>query len=319
MITVISGKSVKLKALMILVFLVALSSPMAAESPYKDAEINRMESSILKEFNKFEFLESVVSASDGSVYVTNIFDGVVYRIKDDRASKLIDVEGTLVGLTLLQSDKLLVTGSDSRNRGIVRQVNMQTGSIEKETLFPEAMLLNGVLVLDENTALIADSLKGVIWKLNLNDGSSSIWLDHELLDSPAPQDGVPGVNGIKKLDEAVYLSNTGKMLMVKIPLKRNGSAGSPEIVKDNVFIDDLALDSKGNIYRATHAFDSVIKITVNGDVSIIAQADQGVSGSTSVNWLYGSEDTLLISAHGGITKEDKSEVVSAKIIQIKLK
>lgn len=107
--------------------------------------------------------------------------------------------------------------------------------------------------------------------------------------------------------------------MAKIPVLENGEAGNPEIFVQGVLVDDFAIDQTGNIYGATHIFNSVIKITPVGELSIIAQSDQGVAGSTSVTWKHGSSDTLLVSTNGGTNSPYKSDVVPAKIVQLRLK
>ena len=86
-----------------------------------------------------------------------------------------------------------------------------------------------------------------------------------------------------------------------------------------MLLDDFTLDKAGNIYGATHIFDSVVKITPAGETTIIAQSDQGVAGSTSVNWQHGSDVILLVSTNGGMNSPHKSDVVPAKIVQLRIK
>lgn len=291
----------------------------AKENPYRDTGVKRLESSVVKEFQRFEFLESIATNSNGSIYTTNLFEGIIYQVKNNKVYKLADIDGMLAGLTILDDENLLVTGSNSQKEPVVLLVNTTTGEIKTAAKLPQALLLNGITKLNENTFLIADSFKGVIWKLNIKSGETSIWLAHDLLEKNSPEEKYPGVNGIKVFKNNVYISNTVKRLMVKIPLNEDDSAGSPQIIRENVLIDDFTLDHEGNIYGATNIYDSVIKITPQGEVSIVAQYDQGVAGSTCVTWEHGSSDTLLVSAHGGMLKPDKCDVTPAKIIKLKLK
>lgn len=109
------------------------------------------------------------------------------------------------------------------------------------------------------------------------------------------------------------------MILAKIPFMEDDSAGVPEVIYENVFIDDFTIDETGNIFGATHIYDSVIKITPQGKLTIIAQADQGVSGSTCVTMQNGSQNTLLVSTNGGMLKPDPCNVVPAKIVKLELK
>lgn len=270
-------------------------------------------------FSDSEFIESVTSGLDGTVYATNLFEGVIYKIQDDETSTLIDFDGSLAGITILDDQNLVATGSDSNMNPVLLLINTETGSIVNEFIVADALLLNDVVKLNESSVLIADSFKGVIWKADLISGESSIWSDDPLLASPAPSDNVPGVNGIKIFENNVYISDSGKMLLAKVSIENDGTAGISKIHKENVFVDDFTFDSLGNIYGATHTFDSVIRISTEGVVSIIAQADQGVIGSTCLTWKSGAEDTLLVSSNGGMLNEDQSSVVSAKIVDLQIK
>lgn len=305
------------KIVIIVTFMLLSLQTFTAENPFKDVRVERVKSSVVKEFNRFTFLESILSGADGSIYTTSIMEGIIYRTKDGKISKLTKFNGRLVGITFLDDENILATGETNQKEPIILKVNVITGESKIVAKISEAVLLNGILKLNKNTLLIADSFKGVIWKVDIKSGLASIWLDHEL--AASPNEGVPGVNGIKMFNNHIYFSNTGKMLIVKIPLNKNGSARTPKIVSENVFVDDFTMDRTGNIFGATHIYNSVIKINPKGDVSIIAQYDQGVTGSTCVTWEYGSSDTLLISAHGGMTNSDKSTVTPAKIVKLKLK
>lgn len=316
--TGIRSRAKKLKAGICIIFLLIFTQSFASENPYKDVEVDRAASHVVKEFNRFDFFESIVCAPDGTIYTTHLLNGIIYQIKKGNLSKLVDIDGKLVGLTLLDNENLIVTGSNSQNEAVVLRINVTTGKSAIIVTIPEAILLNGISKIDAHLFLIADSFKGVIWKLDVRDGAVSIWLDHDILASPCVEAQSPGVNGIKICNNAAYISNTGKMILAKIPCMEDGSAGVPEVIHENVFIDDFTMDETGNIFGATHIYDSVIKITPQGKVTIIAQADQGVSGSTCVTMQNGSQNTLLVSTNGGILKPEPCNVVPAKIVKLKL-
>lgn len=288
------------------------------ENPYKDFPVNLAESNVIKEFKRFEFLESVLSAEDGSIYTTSHFDGKLYKIKDDKVSTLMDIEGELLCLAFGNNGNILVTGWNDKHEQLVFEVN-ENGESKIIAHIADAEFLNGITRLNNSTYLIADSYKGAIWKLDLRDNSTSLWLEHDLFKRPTPDEKYPGINGIKVHNNTVYVSNTTKFLIVKIPILENNDAGKPELFAQGLLVDDFTIDHTGNIYAATHIFNSVVKITPKGKVSIIAQSDQGVAGSTSVAWKHGSNNILLVSTNGGMNSPNKSDVVTAKIVQLQLK
>jgi len=302
--------------LIVLVNLTIYSDAFAQENPYKDTPVNRAESKIIHEFDRFEFLESVLSTADGSIYTTSAMEGKLYRIKDGEMNVLMDIDGILVCIAAIDDNSMLITGTTRKKDQVVYQVD-DKGTSKIIAKFPEAQHLNGIAKLEGSIYLIADSNKGAIWKLDISDGSVSMWLKHDLLERPSPEEPYPGVNGIEVFKNTVYISNTTKFLMAKIPVLNDGIAGELEVIKEGVFLDDFTFDKEGNIYAATHMF-SVVKITPTGEVSIIAQSDQGITGCTYVTWKYGSDDTLLVATDGGWFSPIKSDVVPAKIVQIKI-
>jgi len=288
-------------------------------NPYNRSKVDRVPSRIVHSFDRFTFLESIASGPDDSLYATSLFEGILYRQKDGVATKLTTLDGMLAGLTFADDNHLLVTGTSKQEGPLVLRVNTTSGNSEIIARFPEAKLLNGITKLSDGVFLIADSFKGVIWKLDIKNGATSLWLDHDLLHSPAPEKQQPGVNGIKLHNHAIYISNTNKKLLVKIPLNANQSPATPEIVHENIFMDDFEIASDGTLYGATHIYDSIIKITPKGDVSVIAQSDQGVAGSTCLTWKQGSGSILFVSTNGGMNSTpDRCNVVPSKIVQLNL-
>lgn len=83
-------------------------------------------------------------------------------------------------------------------------------------------------------------------------------------------------------------------------------------------LDDFIFDKKGNLYGATHIFNSVIKLTPENVMSTIAQIDQGVAGSTALTWKDNEQTLLLISGNGAINSTNKSDVLPAKITQLSI-
>lgn len=283
--------------------------------PYKNTPVQRVDSRIVHEFNRGTFLESMAIGTDDAIYTTSLFEGTVYRQKDGEVKKLTAIDGILAGLTWTDDQHLLVTGNSKLDGPVVLRIEVTTGATDIIAQLPDAQLLNGIAKMSPHEFMIADSFKGVIWKLNAQTGETSVWLDHALLRTAAPEQQKPGVNGIKIHQQAIYISNTNQRTIVKIPLNTDGTSGRPEVVHENVFIDDFEIAADGTIYGATHIYDNVIQITPEGEVSIFPQADQGVAGSTCLAWKDAA--TLLVSTDGGmISTPDACNIVPVKIVEL---
>jgi sugar lactone lactonase YvrE len=118
--------------------------------------------------------------------------------------------------------------------------------------------------------------QGGIWRIP-KGRSAELWLRDELL-TGLPPGLFPfpvGANGVAFYHGALYVANTDKALIVRIPVLPNGSAGQPEVWKQvgevpesflfessffSVMLDGLALDVHGNVYIAVPSRNAVIRI-----------------------------------------------------------
>lgn len=126
--------------------------------------------------------------------------------------------------------------------------------------FPGAGLLNGLTVLNPigSILLVADSLYGTVYSLNVRTGENSIVInDPSLAPQPDLSGGLAiGINGLSARDGYVYFDNTNTVTFNRIPV--NSLTGEPtgdvEVLIDqefaNIFPDDFTLDAAGNAWLA---------------------------------------------------------------------
>jgi sugar lactone lactonase YvrE len=112
------------------------------------------------------------------------------------------------------------------------------------------MLLPNALIFDSSGNLyVTDSDDGAIWRFP-PDGPGKLWIRHPVL-APDPNFGI-GANGIAFVPPRnLFVANTDFALIARIPIKRNGDAGNPEVVASGfelLTIDGLAADVHGNLH-----------------------------------------------------------------------
>jgi sugar lactone lactonase YvrE len=146
---------------------------------------------------------------------------------------------------------------------------------------PELISGCGMARADE-VLLIADSVRGHVLRADPADGSSSVWLRHQLLTRSDPATPLPGVNGVAVHDGWVYLTNTDRALLLRCPLDCPDPAARLEVVAERLVADDLDVAPDGQIYLATNLHDSVLRLDTYGYREDIAGHAQGLAGSTSV-------------------------------------
>jgi sugar lactone lactonase YvrE len=229
------------------------------------------------------------------------------------------VEGNVVGIVIDQQGNLLVAGVAGKTPAVF-QIG-RDGSVETLMTLPEAVFLNGMTPLTGDRYLIADSFKGAIWEIDVVAKTSELWLQHEQLEpskeNPSP---FPAANGIKIYDNTLYVSNTQRQHLIRVPISPNHAAGIPETFLTNVNLDDLAFDIQGNLYAATHVYNSVVKISPQGQVTTIATVEQGMTGSTALAFGRTESDrtSLYVTTNGGMSFPLPHGVEPGKVVRLEI-
>jgi len=111
---------------------------------------------------------------------------------------------------------------------------------------------------------VSDSLQGRVYRLTPSGSSVTVWSDDALLTS-SNADLPVGANGLAfDEDESfLYVANTGDRRVLRIPVRRNGSAGPARVFADGASIDQqlglpgpvalfaadgIQFDVRGNLY-----------------------------------------------------------------------
>jgi hypothetical protein len=179
----------------------------------------------------------------------------------------------------------------------------QMASVSHIAALPEAQALNGMasFTKESHLVLIADSPKGVAWKLNTETGEYSIALNDTTM-LPAEGQALPlGVNGLKLVDDYIYYSSTTRMQFGRVKVNQDATpAGDYEIIASGFLPDNLDVASDGTAYIATDPQNSVVRISPYGQISLVAggQLSTQMPGPTSCR-LTSDEKTLYVGTSGG--------------------
>ena len=285
---------------------------------FADVPVALVPAQTVAEFPANTFLESIAINADNTLFITSHNEGNVIRMGVDGIPKIhASVAGKATGLAFTSTNTLLLSGWDEQNTCVIWQVSLQ-GTVEVLATLPDAVFLNGVTRLTDSLYLIADSYRGVIWQLNLPEKTVQIWLEHPHLARSGTDKEFPGVNGLKIFDGVLYASNTEKAQLVKIPLQANEQPGEPEVFLTQVNLDDFAFDRHGDLYGTTHVFNSVVKIAQDGSMTIIAEAAQGMVGTTALAFgrSPSHQTQLYVITNGGMSFPPASGIEPAKVVRL---
>jgi sugar lactone lactonase YvrE len=242
--------------------------------------------------------ESIVVDRSGTIYISLAITGEIRKIAPDGAqSALITLPigppltvcgpffGGVTGITQDPDNGTLyaaVAACDVAFRGIWRISPNGHGKIIAK--LPLASLPNGI-TLEDGDLYVADTSQGLVWRVPAEGGIAEVWLDHPLLKLPpgAPA-GSPGPNGIKVFKGEVYVSHSTAGTIIAIPIRRNGTAGTPRIhaqLPGGSGCDDFSFDVHGALYCATNPFRTLVKVHQDGSTEVLLTAADGLDGPTA--------------------------------------
>ncbi|MBE8987337.1 SMP-30/gluconolactonase/LRE family protein [Nostoc sp. LEGE 12450] len=294
---------------------------------YADKPIELAPAKIIASFPVNTFLENLAIAIDGTIFVSNHEVGKIVRITPDGNQQIhATVEGKVSGLAFTTNGNLVATGWNADSIPVVSLVS-NDGTVETLLTLPDAIFLNGITPLSDTQYLTADSYRGAIWLIDIAKPSGSIWLEHPMLARSNSESVFPAANGLKRFGDFLYVSNTEKMLLLRIPIDNANKPGEPEIFVEQTNIDDFAFDVEGNLYGATHIYNSVVRIAPDRSTTIIAQAESGVIGSTAI--AFGQSDgdvydglrlrtAIYVVTNGGMFLPPPTGVVPANVVRLEV-
>ena len=186
--------------------------------------------------------------------------------------------------------------------------------------------LNGACLLAPRVILLADSLAGLIWRVDLADdgltATASLWLQHHTM-APDPDNGLtsplgpqPGINGIgyAARTNVVYYTSTGQKLFMRVAVDpaTHTPVGQPEVVASDISADDFCLDENvGVAYLTTHTANTIVRVPINagteGATTCVVAGDpftEQLVGPSSAAWRRGPADygrIAYVTTDGGHT------------------
>ena len=269
--------------------------------------------------------EGVIVDSVGNLYVSMSETSVqVWKYSQSGVGTLLSDLGepnsSAGGLAVDNADNIYVC-SYGEETGVYRMTpdgeaaKLPTGQLT----FPDALIFdnNENLYVTEPVSGDANSGfgQGGIWRIP-KGGTAQLWLRDELLTGLAPT-VMPfplGANGIGFYNGDLYVANTDKGLVVRIPILEDGSPGTAEVWKTvedipestmyqspifPVMLDGLTIDSNGNVYVTVISRNAIVRINADDQtqetVAVYPSCPLDAPASMALN---GREDTLFITNLG---------------------
>jgi hypothetical protein len=278
------------------------------------------------------FLENIAVRGDGSILVTVLnrkqlwyipapgpdlpLDPILVHTFDDIAMGIVEAEPDIFYVNTMGQPTLVRL--DLRDWTPGTPVN----TTKVLTFDQPAAALNGSCLIAPRVILIADSLGGLIWRVDLSeDGLSAtarVWLKHDTMafDPDNPLNPQPGVNGVRyaaRTNFLYYTSTTLKRFMrVAVDPVTHEPVSEPELVASGTMADDFCIDENADVaYITTHRENTIDRVPLepaeNGPARVIVAGEpftEQLIGPSSAAWGRGPADygrVAYVSSDGGTT------------------
>lgn len=258
--------------------------------------------------DRMELPENVAVDSQGAKYVSVPPLGEIRRIAPTNESQsafaTFDIgPGAfltgVVGLEVDDDDTLYACfwgGEDTDTHGVWRVEPNGSTSLYAE--LPAGTYPNDILV-DGDSLLVTDMDRGVVWRIRQDE--ATVWAEGAVLEGTGDLAGyLIGANGIAAdSNGTVYVSNYDRGYLVEIPVREDGSAGTPSrFVADERLVgaDGLAVDVEDNIYVAVNGQNAIRRVSPAGDIETLAEGgDLDHPSDVTFGTANGEERTVFIT------------------------
>lgn len=283
---------------------------------------------------QWEFPEGIAFDRVGNLYAAvggSLFPrGAIVKITPDlEKSVLVDFGSSgALGLAVDKMGHVYVARNVAPNNGVYR-VDPRGAAVRlpgtEQIAFPNALAFDehGNLFVTETLSvdpLTGDFGQGGVWRIP-RCGAAQLWLRDELLTGIGPSlfPYPVGANGIAYLHGNLYVINTDHANVVRIPIRRNGSPGRPEVwaqvadVPESDFyqspflplmVDCIQFDVRGNAYLTVPSRAAIVRLRAcDGSQETLAIFPQNPLDSP-LNVVFGvgrGENRNLFISNGGFS------------------
>ena len=295
------------------------------------------------QFPNGTFVENLAVRPDGSILTSFITAPELYLLQpsstkpDPQLLYRFGNASSTLGITEVSRDTFIVAvttivgaaqgvpGSSSLWRVSFAHPK-STPKITLAAKIPDVVTPNGLVTLNKDKILLADSAKGVVFVVDVDTGVSNVAITDPLF----ANNGRPiSVNGLKILGHTLYFTNTAQNLLgrVDIDLKTGAALGPASTVVDALppgkGYGDLAVSDNGIAYVTNAAGNFVERVNLRNDrQTIIAgqiNSTEIAEPTAAALGRHGKEDTLFVTTGGGLLiPVNGNEIVGGQVVAIKL-
>ncbi len=127
-------------------------------------------------------------------------------------------------------------------------------------------------------------------------GNAELWVADELLASPPDGFFGFGANGAARRGDDLYVINTDRGLIARIPIQKDGTAGEPTVYAEDPLLfggDGLAFDVLGNLYVPRPFSFDLVRVTPCKTVESIVDFGDTLPFGTNIEFGVGRDSKTV--------------------------
>ena len=194
-------------------------------APHHDDPLEPVAHQIVATWPPGTFVENLAPLPDGDFVVSLHSRRELARVRiDGSRSTLAHLPVSPVGI-VVDGDRLVVGGGEiGTTPQTVFTIGLD-GHVQPLVEVPDSLFLNGFTPARAGFVYCVDSLLGVVFEIDLAAASARVVLHHDLLGKISADPMMPGVNGIALGDDALWLTNTDRAVVLRAGLGADGPDG----------------------------------------------------------------------------------------------
>jgi hypothetical protein len=295
-------------------------------------------------FPRYSSLDNLAVRQDGSILVTAASQQELWHIPPadarPRAGPVLvhTFDQLASGLVETQPDVFHISTSDGHpaHESFLHRLDLQHWNpgepVRAETVLQFGDPANGLAgscLLAPGVILLADSLAGLIWRVDLparhGNATARVWLHHDTMDCHPgsqlvpPQPGIQGIRYAARTGH-LYYTSTARKLFMQVPVDPGSHepAGAPEFIASNIMADGFCLDEDADVaYLPTHQHNTIERVPLQADGSARQTVagepfDEQLVGPSSAAWGRRPSDygrIAYVTTDGGLLAPPTDDIV----------
>ncbi|KAH8592544.1 hypothetical protein B0O99DRAFT_630027 [Bisporella sp. PMI_857] len=299
--------------------------PVTPRAPDSNSTALPLLTHLVHQFPIGSWVENVAVRSSGELLLTMLTTPELYSLSPSKPSSpelvhtFADYTG-LLGIAETSPDVFAMVVGNLTSLPYVMDIwkvdfNGAKIEVSKVTTVLKAGLLNGATALPHSeVVLIADSFRGLVWKVNVNTGETSIAIELPEMLAPANSTNPTAINGLKIHDGYLYWTNYAGLSFYRTQINLNGSLADGAkvefIANLGAQVDDLAIDKSGTSWVTTHPGNTVVAVGRSGETATVAGSLESLDVAAGTSCAFGRtphDEHVLYVATAGATINGTTE------------